>query len=194
MVSFLAVVVWAFNNFYKFAHCQQQNRLVNGLNQSVLAPLLSMFNLSAAPPGPDPDTMDDLAVGELPPARRDYRKLSDPLKEPSRRWTSYPTGGHVSGMFNVPTQGYYPSYQMMGYLNNPDDPDRMLKLFGRRKDSHRYEYYTIHHDDPGIKIPLKIQGEKELYSGDSVTVPGFGNDYKVNTYDYEAPNYNPTVF
>lgn len=202
MFSFVVLAVWACNNYYKFTHCQSSSK--NGIDDSILAPLLTMFGLTRGPTsgltsglnqpiGPDQDTMDDLAIsGTLPPARRDYRVMADPLKQPSRRWTTT-TGGPTNGMFNVQTQGYYPSYQMMGYLNNPEDPDRMLKLFGQRRDGHRYEYYTIHHDDPEIKIPIKVRGDQELMQGDDVVVPGFGNDYKVNLYDYESPRYLPNV-
>lgn len=156
-----------------------------------------------------PDDHDDLMVGELPPRNRDYRKLNDPLKQPSRRYVDYPSGypGLLPiGNINIPTQGYLPSYQQMGYLsvtrgetkkNDPPeqeekaDPNRMLKLFGRRFDSHRYEYYVIHHLDESLKIPIPNKGDKELMEGDSLQVPGYPGTYKVHLYNFEGPRYIP---
>lgn len=167
-------------------------------------------------PPMSPDDQDDLMVGELPPRRRDYRKLHDPLKEPTRRYVDYPSGyPHLlpHGNVNIPTQGYLPSYQQLGYLtvssyqpkpkkknkknkkNNmkehQDDPNRMLKLFGRRIDTHRYEYYVIHHLDESLKIPLNNNGDRELMNGDDVHVPGYPGTYKVNLYQFEGPKYIP---
>ncbi len=200
IVSFLGCVIWGLNNLYQFTQCQnnqssQTNSLLNYFSSIFSGGFPSINSPYGPRPQPDPDTMDDLMVGNLPPARRDYRVLDDPLKEASRRYTTYPTGGHVGGMFNVPTQGYFPSYQMMGFLSKEDDPDRMLKLFGRRIDRYRYEYYTTNHNDPQLKIPLRIRGDNELTEGEEINVPGFGkHNFHVNLYDYEAPRYLPTVF
>jgi len=217
IVSFVACVIWGLHNLFQFTQCQnkqssQTNSLLNyfpSIFGGMGSPIGGIGNPMGNPIGnhmarPDPDTMDDLMVGNLPPARRDYRVLDDPLKEASRRYTTHPTGGpvgnlaplgHVGGMFNVPTQGYYPSYQMMGFLSKENDPDRMLKLFGRRIDKYRYEYYTANHNDPQLKIPIRNKGDKELMEGDEINVPGFGkHDFHVNLYDYEAPRYLPTVF
>lgn len=159
------------------------------------------------PPIPpiSPDDQDDLRVGELPPRRRDYRKLHDPLKEPTRRFVDYP-GGYPGllpvGNINIPTQGYLPSYQQMGYLTvtkegkksdseGTPDPNKMLKLFGRRIDSYRYEYYVIHHIDESLKIPLPTQGDRELMEGDEIQVPGYPGTYKIHLYKFEGPRYIP---
>lgn len=148
------------------------------------------------PPPPSPDQIDDLALGERPPQRRDYRKLDDPLKEPSRRYVNYPDGRIPAGNINIPTQGYLPSYQSMGYLRKAgkkgeQDPDRMLRLFGRRIDTHRYQYYTTHHDDPSLKIPIERKADRELFDGDKIKVPGYPGEYQISLYDFEAPKYIP---
>lgn len=145
---------------------------------------------------PPESIVDDLYLGNRPPRRRDYRKFEDPLQEPTRRYVNYPDHVNYGGNVNIPTQGYRPSYQIMGYLNNKKEgPDRMLKLYGRRVDTYRYEYYAMHHDDPTLKIPLhKTNGDRELFDGDTVKVPGYMGKFKVHLYDYEAPTYIPTLY
>jgi len=190
----------------------------------------------------NPSVIDDLRQGELPARDIDYRKINDPLKEPSRRFDGYPNGYPgllpVGGNINIATKGYLPSYQQMGYLtplsqnnhtNNTNtnknknknknkkdkkdknkkddqeddqekhigadyerqDPDRILKIFGRRIDSYKYEYYVIHHFDSSLKIPIQNNRDQELYQGDTVRVPGYPDQYVVHLYDYDGPKYIP---
>ena len=149
-----------------------------------------------------PDQADDLSIGELPPRRRDYRKVNDPLKSPTRRYEQYPNGYRPPfsrGNINIPTQGYLPSYQLLGYLRKDpisredkmkgepiqqrQDPDRMLKLFGRRTDTYIWEYYVTHHDDPTLKIPLDLKKDREIFSGDTIAVPGYPGRFTVELYN-----------
>lgn len=142
----------------------------------------------------DPETIDDLAIGEVPPVRRDYRKIYDPLKKPTRRYVEYPTGIVPLGQggINIPTQGYYPNFHMAGFLVDKDDSNKTLKLFVRRTDRERYEYYATHHKDHTLKLPLSVKGDRELYEGDRIRVPSYGDvHFTVNLYDLEAPQYVP---
>jgi len=163
-------------------------------------------NTSPPPPPPPPtedqlNVADSLATGELPPRRRDYRRLDDPLKEPRRRYTTGGYGPRPWGNINVETRGYLEPYHMVGYLNRVGDggkkdgkevdSDRMLKLFGRRTDKYEYEYYVIHHLDSELKIPLKIPGDRELIDRANLSVPGYPGKYRVNLYEVEAPKYIP---
>ena len=189
IVSLIATIVYGIYNLQlPGLHQNNQNNQNNQSNQNPQSLLIG------APPI-DPDDADDLAFGERPALRRDYRKMTDPLKEPSRRYVNYPGGAIPYGNVNIPTQGYLPSYQIMGYLVNKENgPDRMLKLYGRRIDSYRYEYYAMHHDDPSLKIPLNRQGDKELYDGDKLKVPGYPGKFKVTLYELESPKYIPTLY
>lgn len=200
IISLILSIVWGLYQMVRF-----QNESSNQSSTSP-APIINY-----QPPPITPDQADDLALGELPPRRRDYRKINDPLKEPSRRYTAYPSGVVPGGNINIPTQGYLPSYQLMGYLrpisqrgknidkktedsdDRPGNPERMLKLFGRRIDTHRYQYYTTHHDDPTLKIPLELRGDKELFDDDELQVPGYPGKYQVTLYDLEAPKYLPNL-
>jgi len=206
IVSLIAAIIWGgyqllINNqgqFYPMAS-QPSPQIINPYqptpSSSSSSSPPSSPPPSFSPPPPSPDQADDLALGERPPRRRDYRKLNDPLKEPSRRYVRYPDGRIPAGNINIPTQGYLPSYQSMGYLRRSgkgeQDPDRMLRLFGRRTDTHNYQYYTTHHDDPSLKIPLDRKGDRELFEGDKIKVPGYPGEYQVSLYDFEAPKYIP---
>lgn len=143
----------------------------------------------------DLETIDDLSIGEVPPVRRDYRKIYDPLKKPTRRYVDYPTGITPpldQGGFNIPTQGYYPNFHMAGFLVDKHDSDKTLKLFVRRIDRYKYEYYATHHKDHTLKLPINVCGDKELFQGDRVHVPSYGKThFIVNLYDVEAPTYVP---
>ena len=67
----------------------------------------------------------------------------------------------------------------------------MLKLFGRRTDTYKWEYYVTHHDDPSLKIPISRQGDREIFDGDKIPIPGYNGRYTVKLYNYEAPRYIP---
>lgn len=183
IIVFIIACVWGLYNLL------QVLQLKSG---SADSPSVISLLSQTTPPPIDPDVADDLSLGERPSRRRDYRKIYDPLKEPSRRYVRYPDGYVPGGNINIPTQGYLPSYQNMGYLSTAEKGP-MLKLFGRRLDTYRYEYYTTHHKDPTLKIPLEIKGDKELMDGDTVHVPGYQSDYKVTLYEYEAPKYIPYI-
>jgi len=90
----------------------------------------------------------------------------------------------------TPTRGEYGSFQQVGYLYNTADVDQAMPLISRRIHSNQYEYYTFHHKNPQIKIPIKIQGNQEINDGDTVSVQGYGN-LQAQIYDLDAPRYIP---
>ena len=191
-------LVWGIMNYTKILDMGSQSTR----SSSASAGPAEVKIISPPPPPSENqlDAMDSLATGELPPKRRDYRRLDDPLKEPRRRYT---TGGYGPsygiGNVNIDTRGYLEPYHMVGYLvpeggngrGDSESEDRMLKLFGRRTDKYEYEYYVIHHLDKELKIPLNISGDRELYAGSTVSVPGFAGKFKVQLYEVEAPKYIP---
>ena len=61
----------------------------------------------------------------------------------------------------------------------------MMKLLERYLYSGRYEYCTIHHLDPEIKIPIYVKNYQQLSTGDKVEVPGYKSKFKVYIYDKE---------
>lgn len=161
-------IMWLFINFHQLFDNKSDNK--SDRKDTVLPIIIkdSVHDKVA-----EQNLNDDLMIGELPPASRDYRKLYDPLKGPTRRYIGYPNYYGSGGPFNSMTKGYFPGYQLMGYINDKNDDKKFMKLFGRRVDYDRYEYYTTHHKDTDLKIPLPNKGDKELYDGDYVKVPGY---------------------
>ena len=82
-------------------------------------------------------------------------------------------------------------YNQMGFLHNPENVDQAMPLMGRRLHSQQFEYYTFHHNNPDIKIPIKISGDKEINDGDNVTVNIYGKPFQAKIYDLDTPRYVP---
>lgn len=114
----------------------------------------------------------------------DYRKLYDPLEDPTTRVDRYLLGPlEYRRMFNYPTQGYPDTYRWLGILICTDDDvpkNKIIKLFGRQKypNSNDYQYYTmINMDHDQIKV--HIHRRRELYDDDIVEISELGKKYKV---------------
>jgi hypothetical protein len=114
----------------------------------------------------------------------DYRKLYDPLEDPTTRVDRYLLGPlEYRRMFNYPTQGYPDTYRWLGILICTDDDvpkNKIIKLFGRQKypNSNDYQYYTmINMDHDQIKV--HIHRRRELYDDDIVDISELGKKYKV---------------
>jgi hypothetical protein len=97
---------------------------------------------------------------------------------------------------NIPTRGFPEDYQLKGLLLR-DNTETAYNLFGRQKfpGSSQYEYYIIANMDRNhVKIPLKINGDKEIEDGQSINVPGTNQNngsFTVKLYDYDVPRYIP---
>jgi hypothetical protein len=126
----------------------------------------------------------------------DYKKLKDPLEEPTNRPDRYLLGPlEYRKMFNLPTQGYPDTYRWMGILvsdDATDDKNKILKLFGRQKypRSNEYQYYVMinmGHD----QVKVHIEQKRELYDNDPVTINELGKTYKVKLNKDDEMEYNP---
>ena len=102
---------------------------------------------------------------------------------------------HVRSI-NIPTRGFPENYQLKGLLLR-DNTETAYNLFGRQKfpGSTQYEYYIIANMDRNhVKIPLKMNGDKEIEDGKSINVPGTNQNngsFIVKLYDYNVPRYIP---
>ena len=102
---------------------------------------------------------------------------------------------HVRSI-NIPTRGFPEDYQLKGLLLR-DNTETAYNLFGRQKfpGSSQYEYYIIANMDRNhVKIPLKINGDKEIEDGQTINVPGTNQNngsFTVKLYDYDVPRYIP---
>lgn len=112
----------------------------------------------------------------------DLERMIHPMTPPMRRENVIP--------INIPSRGEYGSFHMMGYLHNTADPKQTMPLMGRRIHSNQYEYYTFHHYNPIIKIPIKIN--KEINDGEKVSISTYpGVNFTASLYDTDIPRYLP---
>lgn len=132
---------------------------------------------------------------------RDVKSLENNFKPPERRLPShnYPNRG-LRKIMNVPTRGYPDDYHNVGMLSRKND-EKILKLFGRQKfpGSNQWEYYVIGNDPNGLnsKIPLKVQGNKELSNNETIAIPWLDQSkgkFELKLFDYDTPRYNPFIF
>ncbi len=141
--------------------------------------------------------VDEQAPIRLPTVFRDLQRLTHPLIPPIRRGPfslNYGQGietGRSMGVINIPTRGEYGSFHQMGFLNNKSNPEQTMPLIGRKLHSNQYEYYTFHHLNPNVKIPIKVNGNRELDADDTITVPSYPDKFTVNKYDIDSPRYIP---
>ena len=132
---------------------------------------------------------------------RDVKSLENNFKPPERRLPrhNYPNRG-LRKIMNVPTRGYPDDYHNVGMLSRKND-EKILKLFGRPKfpGSNQWEYYVIGNDPNGLnsKIPLKVQGNKELSNNETIAIPWLDQSkgkFELKLFDYDTPRYNPFIF
>lgn len=101
----------------------------------------------------------------------------------------YALGTHSH--FGYPSQGC-DVYQKVGIVQQ--DGTETMGLYGRKKlnDKNRYEYYIIDDTRQMNKIPIETPRNNELYTGDTVTIPGYTGDFSVLIYDYATANQCPS--
>jgi hypothetical protein len=131
----------------------------------------------------------------------DYRNISDPLYEPTRRPQRYVMNGMIGNPhFNVPTRGYPDDFSWLGYaISNDDikDGKRILKLMGRQEhpNSTWWNYYVIAqigHQEYKFSLDEENSKHKELYDDDIIRVPELGNQtYKIKLNKNNVLSYNP---
>ena len=130
---------------------------------------------------------------------RDKKVINNILVAPERRLPrhAYPPK-YLKDAINIPTRGYPDNYQQMGMLIRKND-EKILKLFGRQTypGSSKYEYYVVDsNSNTDNKIPLKVNGDRELDDKQQIDVPWLDpsrGKFDVKIYDYNAPRYNPNL-
>ncbi|ARF09778.1 hypothetical protein Indivirus_3_27 [Indivirus ILV1] len=139
----------------------------------------------------------------------DYRKIFDPLTDPTRRVPRHeiPTLP-FKRLLDFPTRGFPDNYTQIGILKLYEtckhgrekkinlDNNSILRLFGRQEypGSNRYEYYTaINNGFDQIKIPVRNRRKNELYDGDEIFIDELDRKYRVKLLKYDAPKYYPDI-
>ena len=149
---------------------------------------------------------------------KDYERVINPLLPPERR--NHYIDPHSMVMatpgvpINIPTRGHTGGVQQVGALykqNLSDDSSNIgnnnepviLPLFGREtyNGSNKWMYYTTTDKNNQVKIPISNKsrecnseyGCEELYDGDTVSIPAYNGDFKVNKYEFDKPRYIPYI-
>jgi len=104
---------------------------------------------------------------------------------------------------NVATTAVDTNYRQIGILTpaNGSSKDNILPLMGRPLFTRRslWQYYTISNQHNNVKLPVSVKGKSglndngvdELYSGDSVYVEGYNEEFKVSKYENDTIKYLP---
>ena|SRR3989338_2481354 len=125
------------------------------------------------------------------PSSRDLNRAMNPLVSPMRRNPYYLEPTTIGLPVNVPTRGEMGPFAQMGYLYLGGKSKIMMPLYGRRAYGNKYDYYTSHHENTQVKIPVKVKGSEELSDGDSLNLPGYKGSFTVKLYEYDYPRYLP---
>jgi hypothetical protein len=130
---------------------------------------------------------------------KEYERLINPLLPPERSYNST-----YSVPINIPTRGYASNYQQVGVITSETNEGvKILPLFGRPqwKGGNRWNFYTSTDQYNSLKLPVYSKkkdcqdqiGCDELYDGDQVVIPQYGENtkFKVSIYKLDSPVYLP---
>ena len=125
-------------------------------------------------------------------ADQPYRE--DIYKPDLRQGRSFPP-------FNIKTRGPPEEYDMVGFLQDPDDSNKLQQLYGRRTypNSNQWNYFVKSDQYHQIPIPVSIGGQnctdergcKELNDKDSLNI--LNKEHIATIYKPEPYYYNPYV-
>ena len=125
-------------------------------------------------------------------ADQPYRE--DIYKPDLRQGRSFPP-------FNIKTRGPPEEYDMVGFLQDPDDSNKLQQLYGRRTypNSNNWNYFVKSDQYHQIPIPVSIGGQnctdergcKELNDKDSLNI--LNKEHIATIYKPEPYYYNPYV-
>ena len=103
--------------------------------------------------------------------------------------------------FNYPTRGPPGEYDRVGFLQDPDDPNKLQELFGRPTypNSNNWNYFVKSDQYHQIPIPVTMDGKNctdetgctELNNQDSINL--FNKQHTATIYKPEPYYYNPYV-
>ena len=145
------------------------------------------------------NTIDTELEKRIMLTNRDQNVLLNDFTPPERRVPSYAyPNSIIKQQFNIPTRGTPDNYQLIGIVMR-DNTETAYNLFGRQTfpGSNQYEYYVQGNLDRNIvKIPITINGEREIEDGQTIVIPGtslMNGEFKVKLYKLEVPRYNPMI-
>lgn len=190
LITIISLFIFQFIHFkINYDKLKKNNCKPNNVEKNITI-INEKQNIPPVPPVPSVD----------PVRQYDYRKVYDPLEDPTRRVSRYDIPPvYLKNLIDIPTRGYPDNFTQIGVLiktNNTNNDNKIIRLFGRQEypGSNRYEYYTmINNGLDQIKIPIKNRAGRELYDGDSVKIRELDEFYKVKLFKYDAPKYYPDI-
>ena len=107
----------------------------------------------------------------------------------------------INKPFNYPTRGPPEEYDMVGFLQDSEDPDKLQQLYGRRTypNSNSWNYFVKSDQYHQIPIPVTLDGKnctdetgcKELQNNDNINL--LNKEHTATIYKPEPYYYNPHV-
>ncbi len=188
LIIAISVLFIGFHAFYKKSNIDTLTQLKQENYQLLEKRINQLENKETVVVSPSP-TVDAMLVN------RDFERIVNPLLPPER---SYNSTYRVP--INMPTRGFSDNYQQVGAINSGD---KILPLYGRPRwpGASRWNYYTSTDSFQSVKLPVNFKnrdcldenGCDEVYDGDSVGIPQFGQEreFKANIYRLDKPFYLP---
>jgi hypothetical protein len=182
------VLFIGFHAFYKKTNIDTLNQMKRDSYQILENRINQLENKKIVVVSPPP-TVDAMLVN------KDFERIVNPLLPPERSFNST-----YRVPINMPTRGFSDNYQQVGAINSGD---KILPLFGRPRwpGASRWNYYTSTDSFQSVKLPVNFKnrncldeiGCDEVYDGDAVGIPQFGQDreFKANIYRLDKPFYLP---
>ena len=103
--------------------------------------------------------------------------------------------------FNYPTRGPPEEYDMVGFLQDSDDSNKLQQLYGRRtySNSNNWNYFVKSDQYHQIPIPVTLDGKnctdekgcKELQNNDNINI--LNKEHNATIYKPEPYYYNPHI-
>ena len=107
----------------------------------------------------------------------------------------------INKPFNYPTRGPPEEYDMVGFLQDSDDSNKLQQLYGRRTypNSNSWNYFVKSDQYHQIPIPVTLDGKnctdetgcKELQNNDNINL--LNKEHTATIYKPEPYYYNPYV-
>jgi hypothetical protein len=137
-----------------------------------------------------------------PPHQPEYVALGDGGYGGAGQPPIFPSFG-APRLVSVPTNVNFVNadYRQVGILTpkHGDNKNKILPLFGRPLYSSRskWQYYSMSNQNHVVKLPIRVKGKSgttdygvdELFSGDSVFVEGYNDEFKVTMYENDTIRY-----
>jgi hypothetical protein len=188
LIIAISVLFIGFHTFYKKTNIDTLTQMKQA-NYTLLENRINQLENKEIVVVSPPPTVDAMLVN------KDFERIVNPLLPPERSFNST-----YRVPINMPTRGFSDNYQQVGAINSGD---KILPLFGRPRwpGASKWNYYTSTDSFQSVKLPVNFKnrdcldeiGCDEVYDGDSVGIPQFGQEreFKANIYRLDKPFYLP---